>query len=337
MAVTRLADLYNPLVFDDSVDEEFVELNAFLRSGVMTPYDKLSAMAQVGGMIGEMPFFKPLDTNAEPDYTNDDPAVTSTPDKITTGKQIYRLAKMHNSWSTMDFARELTVAGMDPLAAITRKVAKYWAIQEERRLVAAALGVLNDNAANDSGDMIHDIYTDVASPASTALPSAEALLDTKQTAGDHQGMFSAVAMHSVTFNALNKANLIDFIPNSDGRIDFPTYLNLAVVVDDNMPVIAGTNSPAYITAIFATSAFGYGQGRAEVPSEIERVASSGNGGGQDILHSRRNDIIHPTGFQFTSASVANETATIAELKNATNWDRVIDRKLCGLAFLKHNN
>ena len=337
MATTQLSDLYNPLVFDRAVDEKFVELNAFLRSGVMVDQPMLSEMASVGGFVGEMPFFKPLDVSAEPDYTSDDPASTSTPDKIITGTQKYRLAKMHKSWSTMDFAREVGLADMDPLQAIANKVAKYWAVQEEKRLVAGCIGVMEDNIANDSGDMVEDIYVDVATPASSSIISAEAIQDAKQTSGDHQFEYSAIAMHSVTFNTLNKANLIDFIPNSQGVVDFPTYLGLTVVVDDSLPVVAGTNSPAYTTILFAPGAFGYGTGRILKPSELERSASSGDGGGEDILHSRRNDIIHPAGMQFTSASVASgRTATIAELKLAANWDRVMTRKNISLAFLRHN-
>lgn len=117
MAVTKLAQLYEPQPFDDGVDEAFEELNTFLNSGILQPLDQLTAMASIGGQIGEMPFFKPLDVSAEPDYT-DDSDTNSTPDQITTGKQIYRLAKMHKSWGVRDFATELSLSTMDPLQAI---------------------------------------------------------------------------------------------------------------------------------------------------------------------------------------------------------------------------
>lgn len=337
MATTKLAQLYNPLPFDDGVDEDFTELNAFLRSGIMVEYSQYTEMANQGGMIGEIPFFKPLVTSAEPDYTTDDNTSFSTPLNTSTGKQIYRLAKMGRAWSTMDFAREVGLVGMDPLAAITRKVAKYWAVITEKRLIAAATGVMADNIANDSSDMVNAIYSDAATPAATTIISAEAILDTRQTAGDHQMMFSAIAMHSVTFNTLNKANLIDFIPDSRGEVNFPVYLGMSVVVDDSLTVTAGSNSPSYTTILFAPGAFGFGRGRAEVPSEMDRVPSSGDGGGEDILYTRQNPIIHPQGFQFISGSISGNTATLAELAAAAQWDRVIDRKLTGMAFLVHNN
>ncbi len=335
MASTALANLYEPLTFAAGAAETFTERNAFLNTGVMVPNANLTSQASAGGSIGEMPFIKPVNTATEPNYVNDDPTDFSTPAIVTSGKQIFRLASMHNSWSTMDFAVALGMP--DPVAGITAQIGGWWAIQEEKRLINSALGILADNIANDSSDMVVDIYSDVASPATTNIIAGTNILDAMQTAGDHQGMFTSMAMHSVTYTALRKANLIDFIPDARGEVNIPTYMGLRVVVDDSCPVTAGTNSPKYTTVLFSAGAFGFGEGKVAVPSEMERVQSSGNGGGEDIVHSRRSDIIHPAGYQFTSTTVSDESATLAELLLAANWDRVMDRKKVGLAFLTHNN
>ena len=71
-------------------------------------------------------------------------------------------------------------------------------------------------------------------------------------------------------------------------------------------------------------------------SELDRDPSSGNGGGQTLIYSRRSDIFHPLGFQFLSGSVAGQSATQAELALAANWDRVWERKNTGIAFLQTN-
>lgn len=337
MAAVTLADIYEPLTFNSAIDEAAVELNAFVRSGVLVENPQLTAQAQVGGTIGELPFYKDLDKTDEPDYTNDDDTDESSYGSISTGKMIWRAAAMHKAWSTMDFAREFGLS--DPLAAITRRIGGWWAYQKQRRLIYSALGVMADNDADDSDDMIKNIYSDVVAGSITDdnRPSAEAILDARQTLGDHFGEISAIAVHSVTFNYLNKLNLIDYIPDSQGRIDFPSYLGMAVVVDDSMPVISGSNSPAYISILFGMGAFDHGTGSPMVPSEIERKASSGNGGGQDILHTRQTSIIHPYGMSFISGSVADESATLAELALAANWNRVVvNRKNVRIAFLKHN-
>ena len=63
MANVQISDIYNPLVFAEAEQEAQIELNAFMSSGVMVEDPRLTAMASVGGNIGELPFFKPLGTN----------------------------------------------------------------------------------------------------------------------------------------------------------------------------------------------------------------------------------------------------------------------------------
>jgi len=335
MAETRIAEIYEPLTFNAAVQEKQEELNRFLQSGVMIDDPVLTAQAQAGGRTGELPFYAPLSTSTDPDIMTDDPTDLATPGDISSKKMIWYLAPLHRSWSTMNLARDLALE--DPLGAIVNRVAAYWATANEKRLLASCVGILTDNDANDSDDMVNKIYSDVVSPAASTIISAEAIIDAAQTMGDHKENLSAIAMHSVTYTNLQKQNLIDFIPDSMGVVNIPQYLGYRVIVDDSMTVVAGSNSPKYITILFSAGAFSMGYGRLLVPSEIERVENAGYGAGQDILHTRESIIIHPYGFQCLDAGIAGNGATIAELKLAACWDRVVDRKQVGLAFLTHNN
>jgi len=334
MAVVQISDIYNPLVFAAAVDEAAIETNAYIQSGVLVNSPQLDGLASVGGNIGELPFHHNLDKSGEPNYSTDDPAVFATPDNITTGKMIYILASMNKSWSTMDLARELAL--MDPLAAITRKIGQYWSTMMNKRIIASTQGIIADNIA-DEDDMSVTIYDDIATPLAANIISADAVLTVRQTMGDMMGDLSVIAMHSATFTNLNKQNLIDYIPNARGEIDFPTYLGMSVVVDDALPVITGTNTDAFHTYLYATGAFDNGSGRVMVPSELGRAADAGNGGGQDIIHSRKSEIIHPYGFQQLIAGTAGQSTTLAELKLAASWDRVVERKNVKIAVLIHNN
>jgi len=336
MASVQLANIYEPLTFNAAVDEMAIELNRFLRSGIAVEDARIGAQLSAGGRIGEMAYYGLLDAAAEPNYSSDDPTSFSTPANISGLKDIFRLAAMNNSWSTMDLSRELALK--DPLAAIINKVSGWWATQEEKRLIQSALGVLADNVANDSSDMLNAIFIEEGTAAVEAnLISAEAVLDTKQTMGDHAENLSGMAVHSVIYTNLQKQNLIDYIVDSEGKVRMPTYLGYNLIVDDSMPVRAGTTDGfVYTTILFAAGVFGAASGNVAVPSEMDRVANSGDGGGEDILHSRRSRVYHPYGFQFTSASVAAESPTLAELAGATNWDRVVARKNTGMAFLQTN-
>jgi hypothetical protein len=334
MAEVQIADIYNPLVFSAADQEAQVELNNFMASGVMVEDPRLTAMASVGGNIGELPFFKPLGTQ-EPNYSNDVTGDTSTANKITKGIMKYRLASQNQSWSTMDIAVDLALA--DPATAITNRIGAYWATTNERRLIQSTMGILNDNVANDASDMVVNIATDAVGAITAAeLISNDAILDAQQTAGDHQAGFSAIAMHSVVYSRLRKQQLITFIRDADNNTLFSMYGNLRVIVDDSLSAVAGTNRVTYTTVIFGNGAVVAGLGRTKVPSELYRDPQKGNGGGQETLYSRRADIIHPLGFEFSSASVAGQSATLAELATAANWSRVWERKNVPLCYLQTN-
>lgn len=335
MATVKLENIYNPLTFARREQEAQLQLNKFLLSGVASMNPTLTTQAAAGGNIGELPFYKALGTD-EPNYSSDDPDVNSTPKNIPSGKMIWRAAMQNQNWSVMDLAKDLALE--DPVQAITNRIGQYWATQNERRIIAACLGILADNVANDSGDMRYSVATDSASAITDAERiSADVILTGKQTMGDHAGNLTAIAMHSAIYTRLQKQNLIDFVPASDGKTMIPTYLGYTVIFDDSMPAVAGSNRITYTCALFGTGLFDMGNGRVENASEMIRKPDAGNGGGEHRLYSRRNDIIHPYGFAFTSGSVAGNSATQTELKSASNWNRVMERKNIPLVFVQVND
>lgn len=338
MATVQISDVYNPLVFTQGAQEAQIELNRFITSGVMINDPVISGMASVGGNIGELPFYLPLGTS-EPNYSNDVVGTLSTPDNITSDKMVYRLCSQNKSWSIMDISTELSLA--DPVRAITDRIGQYWATNNERRVISSVNGVIADNIANDSGDMIFDITVAVdTAPTDANLIDADAIIDTIQTMGDHGEMLSAIAVHSVVYRRMQKLNLLDtLIPASDGKVAIRTYQGKTVIVDDSLAGTTYGTTPVntyYDTVLFGAGQFRAGEGRVKMPSELDRTAAAGNGGGEESLFSRRADIIHPIGFQFSSASVVGQSATQAELAVAANWDRVYNRKNVSLAVLRSN-
>ena len=338
MATVQLADVKYFENFMGAVQERAIELNRFVQSGVMTTDPTIDAEANGQGNIVNLSFYHGLDNN-EPNYSTDDPAQTSTPDKITSGQQIAISAYMNKSWSTMDLARELAL--QDPMGAIVNRVGKYWAVNTEKRLLNSMLGVLADNIANDNSDMVNAIHTEDGNNATTAnLISAPAVIDTAATMGDHAQELSIIAMHSVVYARLQKLNLIDYIPDARGEVNIPTYLGYRVVVDDVLAPRSGTTSGyVYTTLLFAANSVAYGQGLPPVPYEVERKPDAGNGGGQDILYTRQTEIIHPWGFAVDPTAITSGTITpnLADLKLSAFWNRVYaERKNVGIAFLTTN-
>jgi hypothetical protein len=55
------------------------------------------------------------------------------------------------------------------------------------------------------------------------------------------------------------------------------------------------------------------------------------------LINRRRYILHPRGVKFTSASVAADSPTNAELETGANWVRVFENKNVRIVAVEHNN
>jgi hypothetical protein len=325
MAQTQLADVIVPSEFTAYQAENSMVSTALYRSGVAVKNGEMASQLQAGAQSFTVPFWSDL-SDTEADITNDDPAVLSTPQKITAAAQIVRKSFLHASWSEMSLASELS--GSNALIRIQNRVNAYWDRQFEKRLIASLRGVLLSNVLNNASDMVNDIS---GASGAAADFSAEAVIDTAATLGDRLEDCKAIAMHSEIYSEALKNDLIEFIPQSQG-LPIKTFRGLAVILDDGLTPASGI----YTTILFGPASVGYAatEPRTGYGTELFRVPSAGNGGGQTTLHSRFNVAIHPLGFKFTSGSVAGDSPTIAELALAANWTRAVaQRKSVPLAFL----
>jgi hypothetical protein len=198
-------------------------------------------------------------------------------------------------------------------------------------LISSLTGVLLDNVANDSSDMVVNVAVETS--AGAVKFDGSLFIDGQATFGDAIGQLSGIAMHSNTYNYLKKTDNISFEKQSNGATEITTYRGLPVIVDDSLPKRAGTTSGyVYTTYLFGNGAFGFGQGQAPVPTETDRDSLAG----EDILITRNHFVMHPRGIKFTSGSVAGTFPTNTELAAAANWNRVYERKNCRIAAIIHN-
>lgn len=326
MATTQIADVVTPAEFTTYIVENSIEKSALVISGIVSRNAAIDSQLNAGADSFTIPFWKDL-ADDEANIASDDPSIFATPRKLSSGRQIVRKAFLHSSWAAMNLASELS--GSDPLARIQDRAASYWTRQAQRRLVASLQGILADNVANDAADMVNDISAGVGAAGQF---SAGAVIDTAALLGDSMRDLTAIGLHSATYKAALKADLIQTLPDSNGGF-IQTFRGLAILIDDGLPLAGGK----YTTVLFGPGAVGYGLAspRIAAGTEIENLPAAGNGGGQQILHSRVNLAVHPLGFQWKETTVAGDSPTIAELALADNWDRVALRKNVPLAFLIH--
>lgn len=339
MATVQISDVVVPSVYMSYMTLNSPEISAFFESGVVVQSDLLNGIARNGGKEATIPFWKDLDATIEPNYSNDDPSDHAVPNKVGTGQMKARKSWINQGFSDMDIVQEL--AGSSPMQHIRSRFDTYWTRQFSRRLIAMTVGVLADNVANDSGDMVVDIS---GASGDAAKFNSDAFVDAAYTAGDHAEGFSAIGVHSAIMARMVKDDDIIMIPDSAGKLSIPTYKGRRVIVDDLMPKSGSGANTVYTSVLFGGQAFGFGatngsafalgEGIPRVPVEIERSATAGNGGGMETIWERKTWMLHPFGYTWVEGSLTEFSPNLADLATASHWDRVVDRKQVPLAFVK---
>lgn len=311
MAVTKIADVIVPEIFTPYVIEKTAEKSKILTSGIAVANPKLNELVTAGGLTMNMPFWQ--------DLAGDDEVLSDqnplTPGKIGADKDVAALLLRGKAWGANELAGAL--AGDDPMAAIADRVSDYWARQEQKILVSVLKGVF---ASEDMKDHVLD--------KSTEAISGTVVLDGKQLLGDSAENLQAIMMHSAVYTDLQKQNLIEFVPASDGKVMIPKYLTYDVIVDDGMPVEGGV----YTTYLFARGSIGRGEGTpvSLTPTETDRDSLAG----EDYLINRRALVMHPMGIKWIGEAEGT-TPSNAELATGTNWKRVYESKNIGMVAIKH--
>lgn len=326
--ITQVVDVVVPEIFTPYVQQLTEEKARVIQSGVAIRDPAIDEMLSGGGLTFNVPSFQDLDNDT--DRVSTDTSVddftggTARPDplKVATSQEVAVRLNRNNSWSSADLAAAL--AGSDPMESIASRVAFYWTRRLQAAFIATMNGVIADNTSNDAGDYTNDI-SGASYVAGVTDFSAEAFLDAAVTMGDSMEDLTAVFVHSVVFSRMQKNNLIDFIPDARGEILIPTFLGREVITDDGLPLTANV----YDSWLFGSGSIRLGVGSPKVPTEVEREAGGGNGGGQEILYSRQEWSIHPVGHAYTGTSPnggpGNGTGA-NELNNAGSWNRVFPER-----------
>jgi len=181
----------------------------------------------------------------------------------------------------------------------------------------------------------------VAACAST--PATKQTVDATVKLGDRGDRLTAIAIHSATEAALRKLDLIDFIPDSEGKAQIKTFQGRRVIVDDTLPTRAGTTDGiVYTSYLFGPGAFAKGAAPLDstplqggIGTEGVEIYRAGLDSDTALIN-RRRYILHPRGVKFNSASVAGDTPTNAELETGTNWTRVFENKNVRIVAIDHN-
>ncbi len=336
MAKTAVADIIVPSLFEKYAIERTAQLSVFVQSGIIEHAPEFDELASMGGRTVEMPFWK--DLTAARQLLSD--AGSLTVNKIAADKDIARIHNDAQAWSVNHLAK--VISGDDPMQAIVDLVGGYWARTDQGLVISSLKGIFA--AASMAGNKLNIASETVAGASAATRLNGATFVDATVKLGDRGDRLTAVAMHSATEAALRKLDLIDFVPDSEGKAQIKSFQGRRVVVDDTLPVRAGTTDGfVYTTYLFGPGAFGKGAaaldsaplqgGHGTEGVELARVPLDSD----TVLINRRRYILHPRGVKFTSAAVAADSPTNAELENGANWTRVFENKNVRIVAIEHNN
>lgn len=329
MATLR-SDVIIPEIFTPYVIEQTTARDAFLASGVVQPMAELNATD--GGDTVQVPFWK---ANLSGDFEVLTDSTSLTPGKITADKQVGVILHRGRAWEARDLAA--LAAGSDPMAAIGDKVAAYVANQRQKDLIKTLEGVFGALAGGDS-------------PAFSALrfdTSGMTALGPRQVAkarsllGDQGDKLTAVAMHSAVYYDLVERKAIDYVTNTEargggtvattgiapvfggsiagayGEVSVPTYMNMRVIVSDDLTPTS-TNYPVYF---FTQGAIASGEQLAlQTETDRDILAKS------DAMSIDLHYVYHPIGAKWGGS--ANPTP--AQLATVGSWSKVYETKNIGI-------
>lgn len=336
MAVTKIADIVNPVIFLPYVQQETEVKSNLIRSGALIADEALNTALLGAGSTFNEPSFNDL-PDEDANVSSDDDTVKSIPAKVISAKETQVRLSRNKSFSGMDLAADL--AGKDPLGSVVARVGSYITRRLQSTFIATMKGVFADNAAAPTGTehVINDMTVNISgasyvSGVTNFSPSS--VVDAKTTMGDSMDDLKMIFVHSIIYGRMLKNALIAFMPDAQGIDSIPTFNGMTVIVDDSMPV----NSGVFESWLFGAGSVRLGQGSPKVPVENLRDPAAGNGGGMDTLFYRWDWIIHPVGYAYVGTATQgvgpSNAATSGNLAHADSWKRAFpERKQIKIARL----
>lgn len=334
--------------FEQIVTEESIYKSALWNSGAIQIDASLAGMVGSGdGRLFTKRFYRDLPDPAQnelgaapggdiavgPTYPDDSDVLVPTHSLIDAELNVTKNGPVA-SWDLKTIARRFNFMS-DPIGVVESLLGEYWAKYLDKYAVATLTGLIAENVLNDGSDSVLDISDGTVAPDPTNTLQPDTIILAEDKVGDAAD-FNTLVMHSRVYNNLRIQNLIDFIPSSDGQVNFALYQGKIIVVSDQVAVDTSGAFPVYTTYLLGTGVLMYGsnlsngQDEAIIGFEQWRDPRQGRGAGQDQIITRTQFALHPMGYSWLDVEVTGSRSAAADdpiypnlvnLRSAANWDR----------------
>lgn len=325
MATMKLSDVIVPEIWQEHAQKLTSEKSLLVQSGIVRQSELLDQQITQGNKLVRLPFWS--DLGGEDEVLMESGAITLG--DFDALKELAPVLVRAKGWGAHELAGVL--AGSDPFHLMLDRCAQWWA-RREQQILLSIMSALFDSTAGVLKTHAKDISTESGDAAKISPAS---VLDTKQLIGDNAGKLTTMIMHSAVYTALQKQNVVAYVPAAGMDMNFPTYLGYKVIVDDSMPYDSETG--AYTTYFFGEGAFARGEGAPEALTNVEIARDAANS--EDRLYTRRALVLHPLGISWVQpsayANTSHPTPANADLATPANYQAADELKNIALCALIH--
>jgi hypothetical protein len=323
---TKISDLVpSEKALNVAVNLLLAQKNVLINSGLTARGPEVDAVAGGGPRKSSLAYINPLSTdevNVSTDVITDEGNIgLMTADEFTVLRH-----DLNYGWGFTDLQRMVTQ--YDAQGGVRAGIAQYWNGIYTKLLVSTLKGAkASVNALTGAAGLATKaaIIKSVSSDFDMA-----AVYDAAATAGDYADQYNVLIISPARYAKLQAKEANGFVPLSRTNTGFAEYQGYSLIkstnVDNNDVIVARTGAVA----------FGEGNPAGMVPIELERRANGGNGGGADILHSRRSVVVHPQGMEYKGVVPGKTTNIYTNLEAAATWGLEVPQEMFGFRFLTFN-
>jgi len=323
--ITKILDTITPEQYTKYTNWYAEQHSAFIQSGILVPTPSLDQMITAGGLLVTMPEWSK--TSLTDQVLDEDKALETG--KTSAKKQVAPVLYRGTGAAYTDLSA--IVAGSNPATQILNDFGVY-TIESDQQILQSIIKALFAKGTGQNKGALTDSHVSDQSAAANPVISPEMVIDARSILGTSRGKLSVIALHSKVKAELEKQNTHTkhYIPASESKLDFDTYLGMRVVEDDALVPDA---DGVYDTYLYSPGAFGRNTATPSdmVTYEPDRDKAKGN----NMLYVRRARVIHPFGLSFEDQQVSELTPTNADLALPRNWKKVREDKKIGLICLRH--
>nr|DAZ18261.1 MAG TPA: major capsid protein [Caudoviricetes sp.] len=323
--ITKILDTITPEQYTKYTNWYAEEHSAFIQSGILVPTPTLDQMIVAGGLLVTMPEWSK--TALVDQVLAEDKALKTG--KTSAKTQVAPVLYRGTGAAYTDLAA--ITAGSNPATQILNDFGVY-TIESDQEILQAIIKALFAKGTGQNKGALSDTHVSDQSENKNPVICPEMVIDARSILGTSRGKLAVIAMHSKVKAELEKQNTLTkhYIPASESKAGFDTYLGMRVVEDD---ALLPDSKGVYETYLYATGAFGRNTATPAdmVTYEPDRDKAKGN----NMLYVRRARVIHPFGLKFENEQVSEITPTNEDLALPKNWTKVREDKKIGLICLRH--